>query len=599
MDIFSFITLFGGLAFFLFGMTIMSEGLEKLAGGKLESILRKMTSNKFKGLLLGMGVTMAIQSSSAVTVMLVGLVNSGIMQLSQTIGVLFGSNIGTTITAWLITLSGIDGDSMILKLLKPDSFAPILALIGVGMVMMCKHSKQKDIGRILAGFAILFSGMEAMSGAVEPLKDSESFRNLMTAFNNPILGVAAGAIITAIIQSSSASVGILQAISATGQITYGMAIPIIMGQNIGTCITALISSIGVNRSARRVAIIHISFNCIGTLVLLPIYLILNAIFDFAIHDMATDYMGIAIVHTVFNVITSCMLFPFTKVLEKIAYKVIKPLDEEKSINDNIILDERLLNTPAVAVEACRSNTIKMAELSRKAILKAIDLQFEYDQLAADEIRSLEDAIDMYEDKLNAYMVRISKHSISTVDSKTVSKMLHCVGNFERIGDHALNLMESAKEIHDKHIHFSKEATNEIRVICDALTQTINLAFDSYVKDDLKLARQVEPLEEVIDTLNVELKNRHIKRLQNDECTVELGYIFQDLLTNVERVSDHCSNIAGCLIEVSENQDIHAYLHDLKKTDENFQKKYHQHLDKYFLALGQPIENSKVALNPES
>lgn len=596
MDIFSVITLFGGLAFFLYGMNVMSEGLEKLAGGKLESILRKMTANRFAALGLGMGVTMAIQSSSAVTVMLVGLVNSGIMQLNQTIGVLFGSNIGTTITAWLLTLTGIDGDNIALKLLKPSSFSPILALIGVVMVMMCKRSRNKDIGRILAGFAILFTGMEFMSGAVEPLKDSEEFRNLMTAFNNPLLGVAAGAIITAIIQSSSASVGILQAISSTGQLTYGMSIPIIMGQNIGTCITALISSIGVNRNARRVAVIHITFNVIGTLIILPVYLLLDWLIGFAFTDSTIDYMGIAVVHTVFNVITTFMIFPFCNMLEKFAYKVIKNKSEEKE--ETILLDERLLNTPAVAIEACRSATIKMAQLSRDAIQKAVALQFKYDEAIAEDVRRLEDEIDTYEDKLNAYMVRISKHSISSADSKKVSKMLHCIGNFERIGDHALNIMETAKEIHDKGIHFSDEAMNEIRVIVNALTQTINLSFDAYTADDLSLARQVEPLEEVIDTLNVELKNRHIKRLQNNACTVELGYIFQDLLTNVERVSDHCSNIAACLIEVNEKQDIHAYLHDLKKTDENFQKAYHQHLDMYFLALGQPIETGNAVVVTE-
>ncbi len=589
MDIFSVITLFGGLAFFLYGMNVMSEGLEKLAGGKLETILRKMTANKFMGLMLGMGVTMAVQSSSAVTVMLVGLVNSGIMQLSQTIGVLFGSNIGTTITAWLLTLSGIDGDNIFLKLLNPSSFSPILALIGVVMVMMCKRSKSKDIGRILAGFAILFTGMTFMSDAVAPLKDSESFRNLMTAFNNPILGVAAGAIITAIIQSSSASVGILQAISTTGQLTYGMAIPIIMGQNIGTCITALISSIGVNRSARRVAIIHITFNCIGTFIILPVYLLLDWALKLAITDSAIDYLGIAVVHTVFNIITTTILFPFTKYLEKFAYKVIKEKSDEKQ--SSIVLDERLLNTPVVAIEACRSTTIRMAELAKETIIKSMELQFDYNEEEAQKIRSMENEIDTYEDRLNAYLVRISKHSISSADSKTAAKMLHCIGNFERIGDHALNIMESANEIHNKGIHFSVEAMNEMRVVTEALTQTINLAFDAFINDDLSIARKVEPLEEAIDTLSVELKSRHIKRLQEEVCTVELGYIYQDLLTNFERVSDHCSNIAGVLIEIVEKQDIHAYLHSLKKTDETFQKEYHEHLDKFFAVLGQPVSTN--------
>ncbi len=585
MDIFSVITLFGGLAFFLYGMNIMSAGLEKLAGGKLETILRKMTSNPIKSLALGLGITMAVQSSSAVTVMLVGLVNSGIMQLSQTIGVLFGSNIGTTVTAWLLTLSGIDGSgNFILKLLKPDSFAPVLAFIGVVMTMLAKHSKTKDIGHILAGFAILFTGMTFMSNAVAPLGESQAFRNLMTAFNNPIFGVIAGALITAVIQSSSASVGILQAISLTGQLTYGMCIPIIMGQNIGTCITALISSIGVNRSARRVAVIHISFNCIGTLILLPIYVLLDTFIGFAFTDMAADHVGIAVVHTIFNILTTLMLLPFTKMLEKIAFFVIKEADEEKEKRTTVLIDERLLNTPAVAIEACRTTTVKMAELSRDTILKAIALQFSWNDTDAEEVRRLENEIDTYEDRLNAYLVRISKHSISSADSKTVSKMLHCIGNFERIGDHALNIMESAKEIHDKGIHFSNDAMGEIHVITDALTETIQLAFDAFKMDDLSLAYSVEPLEEVIDALNIELKDRHIKRLQKNECTVELGYIYQDLLTNIERVSDHCSNIAGSLIEITQKQDIHAYLHDLKKTDEQFRSAYRQHLDKYLSRL---------------
>lgn len=590
MDIFSVITLFGGLAFFLYGMNVMSEGLEKLAGGKLESILKKMTSNKLMGLLLGLGVTMAIQSSSAVTVMLVGLVNSGIMQLSQTIGVIFGSNIGTTITAWMLTLTGINGDNAFIKLLNPSSFAPIMALIGVVMVMMCKSSKKKDIGRILAGFAILFTGMTFMSDAVAPLKDSEEFRSIMTAFNNPVLGVIAGTVITAIIQSSSASVGILQAISATGQLTYGMSIPIIMGQNIGTCVTALISSIGVNRDARRVAVIHISSKIIGTIIILPIYLLVEWAFALSLNDKIIDYVGIAVVHTIFNIITTVILLPFTKQLEKLSYMFIKEKAEEKE--EKILLDERLLHTPAVAIEACRSATIRMAELARDTILKSLEMQFNYNEEEAGKIRELEHEIDTYEDRLNAYLVRISKHSISSADSKTVSKMLHCIGNFERIGDHALNIMESAKEVNDKGISFSSDARNEVRVVIDALTQTINLSFDAFINDDLSIARKVEPLEEVIDTLSIELKNRHIKRLQNNACTVELGYIYQDLLTNFERVSDHCSNIAGCLIEIVEKRDIHAYLHTLKKTDETFQKEYHDHLDKYFLELGQPTAVSE-------
>jgi phosphate:Na+ symporter len=591
MDIFSVITLLGGLAFFLYGMNVMSSGLEKLAGSKLEVILKKMTSNRIKSLILGIGITVAIQSSSALTVMLVGLVNSGIMQLSQTIGVLMGSNIGTTLTAWILSLSGIESDNPFIRLLKPESFSPIVALIGIIMIMMAKHNKTKDIGRIFVGFAILMTGMTFMSDAMSPLAESDQFSSILLAFQNPLLGVLIGALITGIIQSSAASVGILQALSMTGQISYGMALPIIMGQNIGTCVTALISSIGVNRNAKRVAIVHIIFNCTGTLILLPLFYLITWIFQLSLVDQAIDPIGVALCHSIFNIAATAILLPFSKLLEKAAYLVVRENKEE--IEKNTLLDERLLNTPSVAIEACRSATVKMAELSRATILKALALQFRYNEKDAQEVREMEDKIDTYEDKLNAYLVRISKHSVSSNDNKTVSKMLHGIGNFERIGDHALNLMESAQEIHDKGIHFSEDAMREIQVITDALAEIINLAFDAFRDNNLELAHQVEPLEEVIDTLNIELKNRHIKRLQNNDCTVELGYIFQDLLTNFERVSDHCSNIAGSLIEIDEKQDIHAYLHDLKKTDENFQKAYHQHLDKYFLDLGQPVEVHSV------
>jgi phosphate:Na+ symporter len=540
----------------------MSSGLEKLAGSKLEVILKKMTSNRIKSLILGIGITVAIQSSSALTVMLVGLVNSGIMQLSQTIGVLMGSNIGTTLTAWILSLSGIESDNPFIRLLKPESFSPIVALIGIIMIMMAKHNKTKDIGRIFVGFAILMTGMTFMSDAMSPLAESDQFSSILLAFQNPLLGVLIGALITGIIQSSAASVGILQALSMTGQISYGMALPIIMGQNIGTCVTALISSIGVNRNAKRVAIVHIIFNCTGTLILLPLFYLITWIFQLSLVDQAIDPIGVALCHSIFNIAATAILLPFSKLLEKAAYLVVRENKEE--IEKNTLLDERLLNTPSVAIEACRSATVKMAELSRATILKALALQFRYNEKDAQEVREMEDKIDTYEDKLNAYLVRISKHSVSSNDNKTVSKMLHGIGNFERIGDHALNLMESAQEIHDKGIHFSEDAMREIQVITDALAEIINLAFDAFRDNNLELAHQVEPLEEVIDTLNIELKNRHIKRLQNNDCTVELGYIFQDLLTNFERVSDHCSNIAGSLIEIDEKQDIHAYLHDLKK-----------------------------------
>lgn len=594
MDIFSVITLLGGLAFFLYGMNVMSSGLEKLAGSKLEVILKKMTSNKFKSLLLGMGITIAIQSSSALTVMLVGLVNSGIMQLSQTIGVLMGSNIGTTLTAWILSLSGIESDNIFLRMLKPESFSPIIALVGVVMIMTAKHNRTKDIGRIMVGFSVLMTGMTLMSDSVSPLAESEQFSSLLTAFRNPLMGVLVGAVFTGVIQSSAASVGILQALSLTGQVTYGMAIPIIMGQNIGTCVTALMSSIGVNKNAKRVAAVHICFNCIGTLIILPVFYLLYWIFQFGFVVTAIDPAGVALVHTIFNIVTTALLLPFTKQLEKMAYLLIRDSKKEKEVQEKkIILDERLLATPAVAIEACHGVTVEMAELSKKTIQLAIDILFHYDEDLEEQIRKNEEKIDKYEDKLNAYLVRISKHSIASNDNRTVSKMLHCIGNFERIGDHAFNIMESSCELHKKGIHFSGDAARELHVISDALLQTLNLAFQAFENDDLAIAHQVEPLEEVVDTLNVELKNRHIKRLQNDACTVELGYIYQDLLTNIERISDHCSNIAGVLIEIDEQKNIHKYLYKLKKNDEEFQESYHDYLNHYYLELGRPEESDEA------
>ena len=460
MDIFSVITLLGGLAFFLYGMNVMSSGLEKLAGSKLEIVLKKMTSNRFKSLLLGMGITIAIQSSSALTVMLVGLVNSGIMELSQTIGVLMGSNVGTTLTAWILSLSGIEGDNIFLRMLKPESFSPIIALIGVIMIMTAKHNRTKDIGRIMVGFSVLMTGMTLMSNSVSPLADSPQFTHILTAFQNPIMGVLVGAVFTGIIQSSAASVGILQALSLTGQVTYGMAIPIIMGQNIGTCVTALLSSIGVNRSAKRVAAVHICFNCIGTLIILPVFYLLHWLIQFSIVAMAIDPVGVALVHTIFNIVTTALLLPFTKYLEKLAYFFVRDSKEEKAEKEKrAMLDERLLATPAVAIEVSREVTVQMAELSKKTMEQAIQILFNYDESVEETIRENENRIDKYEDKLNAYLVRISKHSLASKDNRTVSKMLHCIGNFERIGDHAVNIMESAHELHEKGLHFSGDAAN--------------------------------------------------------------------------------------------------------------------------------------------
>ena len=592
--IFNIFTMLGGLAFFLYGMNVMSTGLEKLTGGKLEAALQKMTSNKIKAILLGLGVTVAIQSSSAMTVMLIGFVNSGLMSLDQTVAVCFGSDIGTTLTAWILSLAGVDGKNPFIKMLKPSSFAPLVALIGVIMIMGAKKNKKKDIGRILVGFAIIMTGMTLMSDAVTPLADSPKFQKILTAFQNPILGVLVGAGFTGIIQSSAASIGILQAFSQTGALTYGMALPIIMGLNIGTCVTALISSIGVNKNAKRVACIHILIKILGTLILLPISLILQNIIHLAIFDQTVGYIGIAVMHSIFNITITILLLPFASMLVKLSRLIISDKKSgevaEAEINHLRGLDERFLKTPAVAVEACRRTTEAMAELTEKTILLALETLTSYNEDTAALIIENENIIDEYEDKINSYLVRISKSSVTGKDSRRVSKMMHCVGNFERISDHAVNLIESAQEMHEKNIKFSAECLNEISVINEAISENINNAFDSYKNDDLAIAHKVEPLEEVVDNLSTELKNRHIRRLQNDECTVELGYIFQDILTNLERISDHCSNIAGCLIETDEKTNIHAYLHDVKENDETFRNDYRAYAENYFSKLDAPVSN---------
>lgn len=590
-SIFNIFTMLGGLAFFLYGMNVMSTGLEKLTGGKLEIALKKMTSNKFMAILLGMIVTIAIQSSSAMTVMLVGFVNSGIMALAETIAVCFGSNIGTTFTAWILCLGGVDGKSSIwLRMLKPESFSPIIALIGIIMIMGCKKAKKKDIGRILVGFAVLMTGMTLMSDSVDPLANSPEFQKTLTAFKNPILGVLVGAGFTGIIQSSAGSIGILMVFSRSGALTYGMALPIIMGCNIGTCVTALLSTFGVSKDAKRVAWIHILVKIIGTIVLLPIIMLLQNVLGIGIFNETVGYLGIAIMHTIFNVATTVMFLPFTKQLVWLSHLVVrdKPGKDDAEEDGMKIagLDDRFLKTPSVAVETCRSATVEMANITREAIEDSLNMLIApaYDEKMAQSIIEREDLIDHFEDKINSYLVRISKSSITGADSRKVSKMMHCVGNFERISDHSVNLLESVQEMHEKGIKFSPECINELKVITDAIIENIERAFDAYITNDLSIAHKVEPLEEVVDNLSTELKNRHIRRLQNDECTVELGYIFQDILTNLERVSDHCSNIAGCLIETDEKTNLHAYLHDVKENDETFRKQFREYTESYFTRL---------------
>lgn len=583
MDIFSVFTLCGGLAFFLYGMSMLSSGLEKMAGGKLESLLKKMTSNPFKGLLLGMGITVAIQSSSAMTVMLVGLVNSGIMQLGQTISVIMGSNIGTTLTAWILSLSGLESENIFIQMLKPEAFSPILALIGILMIMISKSNKKKSIGTILIGFSILMYGMELMKNSVAPLADMPEFESILTAFSNPILGVIVGAVFTGVIQSSAASVGVLQALSLTGQMTFSMAIPIIMGQNIGTCVTALLSSIGVNRNARRVSVVHISFNLIGTAVFLTLYCILDAFIEFGFSDMQITPFYIAVVHSIFNIATVVLLMPFTKQIEKLAYWVIKDGSggtEEDEVYS--FVDERLLSTPSVAISECNSKSKKMAKIARDMIFDSIALVGDYDEGKAQAIMEKEDLLDLYEDKLGTCLVKLSNREISDVDSQSVSRQLHTIGDFERIGDHAVNIIDVAKEMNEKKLHFSEKAREEVKVLIKALTEILETTTKAYVENNLKLAKQVEPLEEVIDNLIIEIKSKHIKRLKAGECTIELGFILSDLLTNCERVSDHCSNIAVTLIETDQYTfDAHEYLNVVKRAgNQEFESEYEMYKEKY-------------------
>ncbi len=584
MDIFSVFTLLGGLAFFLFGMREMSNGLEKMAGSKLEQMLKKMTNNPFKSLLLGAGITIAIQSSSAMTVMLVGLVNSGIMELGQTVGVIMGSNIGTTLTAWILSLSGIESGNFFVKLLKPESFSPIVALIGIGMIMMSKNTKKRDIGTIMVGFAVLMYGMELMKDSMSPLAESDAFAQILTYFNNPLLGVLVGALFTGVIQSSAASVAILQALSATGGITFGMAIPIIMGQNIGTCVTALISSIGVNRNAKKVAVVHVAFNVVGTVICLILFYVLHAVFQFAFVDGPIDAVQIAMCHSIFNVATTGMLLPFNKMLVEIANKLIRDKKTEKiAAASDAFLDERLLQTPAFAVQECKNLTLQMAELTRSSINEALALVWNYDEEKAVAIVETEGRVDTYEDRLGTYLVKLSGNELSDSDSREVSKMLHCIGDLERISDHATNILDAAKEIYEKKLEFSAEAKKELRVAMGALEEILAITMEAFCNNDAELALRVEPLEEVIDDLTVDVKDRHIARLRQGACTIELGFVLNDLLNNIERVSDHCSNVAICVIQMRNTVfEAHDYLHQLKASEHHFVDQFHQYEEKYKL-----------------
>ena len=583
MTIFNVFSLLGGLALFLFGMDIMGKALEKQAGGQLQKILSKLTDNPLKGFFLGLCVTAVIQSSSATTVMVVGFVNSGIMELHQAIGVIMGSNVGTTVTSWILSLSGLQGDSLLINLLKPTSFSPLLAFIGI-LLYMCKSEKKKGVGTILIGFAVLMTGMTTMSNAVLPLQNEAWFTSLFTRFSNPLLGVLVGALVTGIIQSSSASVGILQALSATGVITYGSAIPIIMGQNIGTCVTALLSSVGANKNARRAAMVHLYFNIIGVTIFLFGFYGLNAVCHFAFVNTTIEAWGIAIVHSVFNILATVILLPFATGLEKLAILTIPDSPEKEEF---ALLDDRLLNTPAVAVERARAATAEMAELARVGVVQAMSLTHEWNDELAQKVRDEECRVDRYEDALGTYLVKLSGRELNHTDSQSVNTLLHTINDLERISDHSVNLLKAGQEIQEKSIHFSHEAIDDLSVLEAAVQDIVNRTVDAFQKNDCYAAGKIEPLEQVVDGLVREVKTRHIARLQAGACTIEYGFVLDDLLTNYERIADHCSNIAVAMIEVSEDRfDTHEYLNHIKNGESpSFEKRYERYRGRYTFEPG--------------
>ena len=585
MDIFGVLQMIGGLCLFLFGMETMGDGLTRTSGSKLQGILGSLTSSVPKGVVLGCVVTAVIQSSSATTVMLVGFVNSGIMQLRQAIPVIMGANIGTTATAWLLSLTALDGDSVFMQLLKPMSFSPILAAVAIVFMMFMKSEKKYNIGLILIGFAVLMYGMDIMSSAVEPLRDVPEFVSILTMFSNPVLGVAAGTVFTAAIQSSSASVGILQALCLTGSVTYGTAIPIIMGQNIGTCVTAILSSIGANKGAKRVAAVHLSFNIIGTVIFLLAFYGINALVGFGFMGDVVNPANIAVIHSIFNVFSTALLLPFYKQLEKLAILVVKDAPEKKVQDETLtLLDERFLDTPSVATMQCKKVAAKMAQLSRDSIMAAMGLIDKFDEERFKYVDLLESKIDRYEDALSEYIVKLERQELSNEDNTVLSMILHNVGDLERISDHAKNISESALELNRKSIRFSPDAEREVGIYMDAVREIVDMAVDSFIERDVEKAASVEPLEEVIDEIHAEVKNRHIERLRKGICTIELGFVLSDLGTNLERVADHCSNLAICTIEAAEGAfDMHRYTSRIKKYDaEEFEQKERGFEAKYSL-----------------
>lgn len=586
MDIFGVLTMVGGLALFLYGMSLMGDGLSNISGGRLEKILEKLTSSPMKAVLLGAVVTAVIQSSSATTVMVVGFVNSGVMKLSQAVGIIMGANIGTTMTSWILSLSGIESSNLFMQFLKPTSFSPVLAIIGVSFLMFSKKGKKKDVGMILVGFAILMFGMDTMSGAVKPLANVPEFTNILLAFSNPILGMVAGMVLTAVIQSSSASVGILQALCVTGSVSYATAIPIIMGQNIGTCITALLSGIGASKNARRASLIHLYFNLIGTIVFMVVFYVINAFAHFPFLEVAAGAAGIAVIHTVFNVSSTIVLLPFSKVIEKLAYISIKDEAEEvvetQADKDFKLLDVRFLETPGLAVEECRVVARHMSEVTRESLTLAMELVAKYDEKKAERVKFLENEIDRYEDRLGSYLVKLAQKQMSERDNHTTSIILQCLNEFERISDHAVNVMFSAKEMNEKGLSFSKKAVEELSIYSQAVSEIMELATEVFSSHDTDRTMDIETLKEVISYLRSELKQHHIKRLQKGKCTIEMGFIHSDIITSYKRVADHCSNIAVCIAEVnSDEYGTHSYIDEMKHNNSEVYKSHYKHVRKKY------------------
>ncbi len=579
MDIFDVLTMIGGLCLFLFGMNIMGQALERKAGNKLQSLLEKLTSGRIIGLLTGMGITAVIQSSSATTVMVVGFVNSGLMTLRQAINVIMGANIGTTITAWILSLGGIDSDNVFVQLLKPTSFTPVLALIGIIFYMFSKANKRKDTGMILLGFATLMFGMDTMSSAVKGLADVPQFQQLFVMFENPVLGLLAGAILTAAIQSSSASVGVLQALAVTGQVSYGAAVPIIMGQNIGTCVTAILSSFGTNKNAKRAAVLHLTFNVIGSVVLLSVFWAVKAIVPLPILNEGATHAGIAIVHTAFNLLCTAMLLPATALLEKLVVKLVPDTGKDKIVE----LDERLLATPAVAIERCHAVAAEMAKCAMECLGEGLESLNNYSQELAESIKEKEERNDHYEDIIGTYLVKLSTHQTTDRDSAEAAKLLKIIGDFERISDHGVSVLKSAEELLDKNKTFSADAKAELLVLCEAVKEILGLTLKAFLDNDLDAANSVEPLEQVIDKIKERLRTNHILRLQQGGCSIELGFVWNDLLTSLERSSDHCSNIAGCIIDaVQNNMNVHESLRTAKSSSPFFKEKYAEYAGKYLI-----------------